>query len=134
VPVIGTGTFYPSPVFNVPRQYAYNFATHTDWTLESHVDNVFVFNDFTLYNDRIFITLRASFWPWTSNSYLMQTIVVEAYYHALPSTTPIPLPFTLTWVPSNASHQATVRLTHSAFSASYQWFPLPPVDEPYWQS
>jgi hypothetical protein len=108
--VIGVGTFSPSPVFNVPRQYVGIFATHSQWTLESHIDNQFVFNDFSLYNDRIFINLRPSFWPWSSNSYLLDEMVVDAYFYALPATTPIPLDFSLTWVPATAVQVAQLLL------------------------
>lgn len=132
MPIIGVGSYSPSPVFNVPRQYVFDFATHAQWTLESHIDNEFVFNDFTLYNDRIFVNLRHSFWPWTSNSYLLDEIVVDAYYYALPSVVPVPFNFSLTYMPPTAARPAHIRLLNSSFSSALQYFPLPPVDQDYW--
>lgn len=132
MPIIGAGTFLPSPVFNVPRQFVTDFATHSQWTLESHVDNQFVFNDFTLFNDRIFVNLRPSLWPWTSNSYLLQDIVIDAYYHALPSTIDIPFNFSLTYIPPSAARGAVLKLLNASFSTSIQYFTMPPVNVPYW--
>jgi hypothetical protein len=109
-----------------------NVAFSTDWTLESHANEQFVFNDFSLYNDRIFVNLYAPLWPWSSNNYTLDHVVVDCYFHALPSTTPIPLDFIFTFVPGTPSHKATLRLLNQFFATTVQYFPLPAVDQPYW--
>lgn len=132
MPVIGTGTFNPQGGFSFPRSYVGNVAFPADWTLESHTNEQFVFNDFMFYNDRIFVNLYQPFWAWSSNRYTLDHIVVDCYYHALPSTVDTPTPFSLTYLPPTPTHAATLRLLSPFFGSTIQYFSLPPVNQPYW--
>lgn len=132
MPVIGIGTFYPQGGFTFPRSYVSRFAFPSYWTLESHAGNQFVFNDFPVYNDRIFVNLYQNFWAWNSNAYSLDHIVVDCYYHALPSTVDLPTPFSLTWVAGTTSTNATIVLLSPFFGSSLQFFALPAAPGNYW--
>ena len=132
MPTIGTGTFTPQGQFSFPRSYVGNVAFPADWDLEGHTLHQFVFNDFRFYNDRIFCNLYSPLWAWSSNSYTLDHVVVDLFYHALPSTLDTPPPYTLKFLPATPLHAATLALTSPFFSTTLQYFPLPPVDQPYW--
>lgn len=129
---IGTGTFFPQGQFSFIRPYVGNFAVPSVWNLESHSAHQFVFNDFGIYNDRIFINLFPAFWGWTTNNYTLDHIVTDCYYHALPSTVDTPTPFSLTFVPATPTRLATLKLLSPYFATTLQYFPLPARDQPYW--
>lgn len=132
MPVIGTGTFLPQSGFNFPRSYVSSIAFPSDWTLESHAGNEFVFNDFLFYNDRIFVNLYENFWPWSSNVYSLDHIVVDCYYHALPSPVDLPTPFSLTWLPGTTANNGKLVFLSPFFGSSVQTFALPAAPSSYW--
>lgn len=132
MPVIGTGTFFPQGGFAFPRSYVGNVALPSDWDLEAQIDNFFIFNDFRFYNDRIFIRFLPQFWAWSSNRYTLDHCVIDCYYYPLPSTTPTPTPYSLSWLPATTTHNATLKLLSPFFGSGIQYFPLPPRDQPYW--
>lgn len=132
MPVIGAGTFNPNAGFSFPRSYVFWVAFPSDWTLESHTDGQFVFNDFMFYNDRIYINLYHSFWAWNSNRYTLDHIVVDCYYHPLPSTVDTPTPFSLSYIAPTPTRKATIRLLSPFFGTGLQYFALPSPSVPYW--
>lgn len=122
----------PNGGFSFPRSYVGNVAFPSDWDLEEHILGQFIFNDFRFYNDRIFCNLYAPLWAWSSNNYTLGHVVVDLFYHPLPSTVDTPTPFTLRFRPAVPGRAATLELTSPFFGTALQDFPLPSVDQPYW--
>lgn len=130
--MIGTGTYSPDPKWSLTRAYVRAVAFPVELTLESVVDGVFTFNDFSLYNDRIVCVIEPRFWAWTSNHYTLDFIVKEAYYYPLPSTTPLPFNFAVRFLPAQPTSPAAIFVRVAPFSNTPLGYALPAATTPYW--
>jgi hypothetical protein len=130
---IGTGTYLQYPKFVVTRAYIGAIAFPSELTLETASSGLYVLNDFSLYNDRLFVKIQYPFFLWTSNHYTLDFIVEECFFHALPSTVEHPLNFHLSYLPGDGTWPATIFVRLAPFSNTPARVALPLVSGTYWR-
>jgi hypothetical protein len=130
---IGTGTYSPQPRFTPTRAYVGAIAFPSELTLETSAGGVYVLNDFSLYNDRLFVKIKYNFFLWSSNRYTLDWIVEECYFHALPSTVEHPLNFHLKYLAGTGTYPATLFCQLAPFSNVPARVDLPAAPAGYWR-
>jgi len=101
---IGVGTFSPNGHFAFPRSYVYRVVFSDILLPLTSPGPSFVFNPSIVPTDHYHITFRPNFWVWSSNRWTLDHIISDCFRTVDPSPTQIPVDFTLSYVPPDATH------------------------------
>jgi len=94
----GTGAYYPSAKFAVPRSYVAKITNHSAGFSLTQFANRFELNFAPTYPSLYTWIFHPYFWLWSSSYWHLENIIVESFYQQMPDPTKIPLNFGLYWV------------------------------------
>lgn len=131
---LGTGTFQPSGGYVVPRAYLKGFALRFDPGAEiTQTENVWDGYNNAAHSLYFRITMRPTFFTWSSNRYTMNHVIIDNYTQTPPSNpNKVPFNFTLAfiWRPGFGWY---LRFAPGGLGTVTHWFTLPPAPLGYWK-
>lgn len=129
---IGTGYYYPSAKFAIPRSYVAKVVCHSAGFSLTQDVNKFQLSFAPVYPSVYHWTFDLYWWLWNSNVRTLDHIITESYYVNTPDPTQIPLDFGLYWVRYAPDYLPTVRFAPNLSSVEPVFFDLPTYPPNYW--
>jgi len=97
---IGTGTFTPSARFAFPRSYMHDFVVYQNGDTIIETGGFFTIIPPGGDPTRGYFRVNPDWWPWSSRSWPLSSIITECYYKTSPTAPETPMPFQLHWTTS----------------------------------
>lgn len=129
---IGTGYFFPQGQFSVQRSYVTAVAFDQDLTLASHSGTTYKFNWMGITSVIFTWTFLPEFFPWSSNSYTLDHLIIESYIQEAPGFAIVPYDFRLWYWPGTPTTPPGVKISPTVTDNTPTFYNLPPRDQPYW--
>jgi len=132
-PVIGVGSFFPSAGFTAPRSYFQGVTIQQTIWITSRVDNVITMVNPLVFWDTLVVVLNQKFYEWNSNSYTLDHMICECYFHNLLTDAKTPEAYFLYYGQQVGKTYYRLIFHPSGFdTVSGLEFDLPAGDPTYW--